>query len=210
MKSIILAGLLFASTAAHAIVADKFKCVMTVNDQRSKISQSSEQNFFVARIPRSSLLIESGKYEPSGNEPVQPIAPSPGKPDFDFLRTDGVIDHKMTFKSKKYTIWANFRADYSHAMKEIEPEARQYSCVNLNVSYCEESNSGSCSSSASACSQFSNPFDPVKGWEKVPYVNGVPIIADQKFTSRQAQIYDDNNNQIGFVTVNCQYLGTVN
>lgn len=192
MKKIIftIAALLLSSTS-HAVVADRFKCALEVNDSASNAFAKENKVFFIARLPAS-----VGQ---------------------DIRLTMSQTWESLTLETPKAEFGVNLNFYYKHAVK-MDPngnplEARQLTCLALSGSYCEKSvgdgNSHACVSDVvTSCKEPQNPFDPNNGWSPTGLVNGIPTFNEQTLGSAVTRISDRNGNIVGIVTLNCQYLGS--
>lgn len=193
MKTILLtiAALVMSSTS-HALVADKFKCTLEIKDYGSKASTKEDKDFFIARLPLSA-------------SPAQ-----------DVRLTASQTLETLTLGTTKAEFSANLNFYYKQAVKvdvNGNPlEARQLTCIGLTGNYCEKSGSGGgiqyCMTSAIACSEPPNPFDPNNGWSPTRLVDGIPAFNEQTLGPATAIISDDNGKSVGVVNLNCQYMGS--
>lgn len=196
-RALIGIATMIVSTAALAVVTDKFKCELEVTDLETNSHFNSDQGFSVSRLPKEIWR------DPDGSIQI----------------TDARADSTFNFDSKKANFWVGLYMVYSHAVKFNalgQPmEARQKSCITLSTSYCKKASQGdsegACSSGATlACPSDGNgPFDPNSyWWHQVPLLDGVPLFNGDALRQMENFILDENGTAVGLAKVNCSHLGT--
>ena len=181
---------MITSTAALAVVADKFKCDLEVTDLETKNRVIANDEFFVSRLPAG----------PTADSTIQ--------------ITEANAGPSVSLDSKKATYGVSLYIGYSHAVKFNalgQPmEASQKSCLSISASYCkkEESHGDSdapCSSVKTMdCPSTTNngPFGPNSSWRPVPLLDGVPLFNGDALTQMESFILDKNRMVVGFAKVN--------
>jgi hypothetical protein len=181
---------LFLARPAHALVADKFDCVLELSDAASGATAKTDKQFFVARLPLSS-------------------SPAP-----DVRLTAGQTTERLLLDLPTASFGANLNFYYKHALRidaNGKPlEARQLTCVGLTGDFCAKGKTGLqiCSEASVACIEPPNPFDVKNGWSMTTLFDGVPAFNEQKLGAKATLITDGAGKMVGTVTLNCQFLGT--
>ncbi|OFZ10761.1 MAG: hypothetical protein A2Z20_00765 [Bdellovibrionales bacterium RBG_16_40_8] len=189
MKKVFLLGLVtVVSLQSHALVADRFKCVLEINDLDSQASTKQEQEFFIGRLPLSA-------------------SPAP-----DVRITAGQTMLSVTLNTTRAELGANLNFYYKHATKidsnGVPTEARQLTCIGLSGSYCPAEDLGLCTRGIVACMEPKDPFDLNNGWSPSTLIGGVPAYNEHGLTPVTATIKDDQGQDTGTINLNCQYLGS--
>ena len=192
-RALIGIATMIVSTAALAVVTDKFKCELEVTDLETNNRVFAADEFFVSRLlaaitPDGTIQITEAKAGPS-----------------------------VSLDSKKAIYGVSLYMGYSHAVKSNalgQPmEARQKSCFTISTSYCKKEESQgdrerACSSVAEVCLWDTGPFEPNSSWRQVPLLDGVPLFNGDALGQNGSFILDENGNQVGYAKVNCSHLGT--
>lgn len=191
MKTLLpLLALILMSSTSHAVIADRFSCKMKITDRSTGASTEKEQDFYVARIPLST-------------------SPAP-----DVRLTAGQTQTKLALETPKATMSAHVNFYYKHAVKidsaGNSTEARQMSCMGLSGSYCPKNGTGLqlCSDGVVQCMEFSDPFDPVKGWNPTSLIGNMPAFNERALGAITAIIRDDNSQDVGTINFECKYQGS--
>lgn len=196
MKTILLmTAILISAAQARAVVADKFKCDLSVSETGGESIQQSFE-FDLSRVPRSA---------------------SPSK---DVRLTSASGHGAVQLDNKAGVIHAYFSLDYSHAVKfnsaGYSLAARQTTCFLLTADWCDHvpsptdgSETASCATSVSACYQSNDPFDPRQGWTVVGLTPDGTALFDEKSLIPLTATFKDGQGQArGNTKVNCAYQGT--
>ena len=191
MKNIFIVGLMsLISLQSQALVADRFKCILEINDLESEASTKQEQDFFIGRLPLS------------------------GSPAPDVRLTAGQTMASLKLDTPRAELGANLNFYFKHAVKldlsGNATEARQLTCIGLTGSYCEKYGRGMgfCRSSIAACFEPNDPFDVNNGWAPSTLIGGVPTFNEHSLTSVVEVIKDDQGQDRGIINLKCQYLGS--
>ena len=181
---------LFLAHPAHALVADKFHCVLELSDAASKATAKEDREFFVARLPLSA-------------------SPAP-----DVRLTAGQTTERLLLDLPTANFGANLNFYYKHALK-IDAngnalEARQLTCVGLTGNFCAKDHTGMqiCSEATVACMEPPNPFDVKNGWSMTTLFDGVAAFNEQTLGAKATSITNGAGKMVGTVQLNCQFLGT--
>lgn len=184
---------LTASQGAHAIVADKFVCQISITDGDGR-SMQQKTDLFIARLPLSS-------------------SPSP-----DVRLTAATHLTTAELETPQAKTRANLKIDYTHAVKIDSNghamQAKQHSCITLTVNICPKRNGSGvqlCQDMMLACFQPDDPFgsDPMQGWTTVGITpDGTPSFDEQRPISYAETVTDDTGAHRATVVASCQYRGT--
>lgn len=196
MKTFLLATMaLIISGSAHALVSDRFKCTMALEDPNSGNTAKQEQEFNITRLSLSA-------------------SPAP-----DVRITGGNADSKLHLLQKEMDLSANIQLYYQHAVR-LDPngkpvEARQVTCLNIGYSYCKKQdpppgtpNIG-CFGMQSKC-YVGLPYDPNHPWDQVDLINDVPAFNLRAELSTDYNGTDEQGKVLSRINVVCQYMGTYN
>lgn len=198
IKMALVATNIVAPAASHAVVIDRLHCDISLQDLTSGAIASESQTIGIVRMPLNT-------------------SPSP-----DIRMTGGLGSFNLKIKDGRRSIDVSLNPTYQHAIKydsNGKPIAARQGgiCWNLSYNFCTESSSpgqpNSCVPLSSSCISEppgSTPFDPVNGWDPVPFISeNVPAF---RVNSGAVQHFgferDPNGNPLYEFYATCKYEGT--
>lgn len=187
MNKILCVFVLLISATANAAVVDSFKCDGKIVDLLTGEKASSTNSFDVLR---------------------KSVLNGPAEAD---MHTLGNSSLNLSIATKNYQISANLQISYEHAARTTNGiiDARQSDCTVVTANVCETSERESvCNDIISFCLSQNDPFDPLNGWTKVPFINGAPAFDSRLMRADKGVIKNDNGVVVGNFSYSCTHTGT--
>jgi hypothetical protein len=190
MKRIMGLLLLLVTVTSNAGVVDSFKCEAQIEDMLTGQKTSSSNSFDVLRKP----IMSDGPFETD-------------------IWTLGQSNLNLSLATKNYVISTVLQISYEHAARKINGimDARQSECTYVSTSFCDTSSEdgGICEAASSGfCLSHTDPFDPIKGWGQVPFINGAPGFDDSFLRSSKIDIKNNAGITVAKYSSNCVHTGT--
>jgi hypothetical protein len=185
MKKLMCLLPLIIASASNAAVVDSFKCEGKLEDLLTGEKTTSSASFDILRRPDL-------------------IAPTPSD-----TYTYGAANLNLSINTKDHRLSANLQITYEHAVRAINgaTDARQDDCTIVSASFCDLSD-GLCADGTATCASVQNPFDPIYGWAKVPFIDGAPVFDGRLMRPLKGIITNDNGVTVGRYTSTCTHTGT--
>lgn len=118
----------------------------------------------------------------------------------------------LFIETKNYRISANLQIFYEHVVRTVNGiiDARLADCTFVSTGYCEISDDGGiCVPSNASCAILHDPFDPLSGWRKVPFINGAPAFENRLMRPIKKVITNDNGTPVANMSSICIHTGTI-
>jgi hypothetical protein len=125
--------------------------------------------------------------------------------------TIGKSNLDLSIEAKNHRVSANLQIFYEHAARTINDimDARQSDCTNVSAGFCNTSGTANtCTQSAILCMFVPDPFDPISGWTKIPFINGAPAFESRLLKPTKGVITNDHGVVVAKYSSSCTHSGT--